>query len=165
MLIGGKVCSATASSPVISNAGNASSNPACGRCAPWVITTGASTRSPARAAARSTVRGTGQGRTASSATVAASSSAVAVAAVGSAGNSTGGAVRGATRPSATRTVAVDTPVWAAIRSKLRPVASSATIRAARAWVSLLARRGPGRSRTSASTPPSANAPTHRHNVA
>src|SRR5664280_3768923 len=69
------------------------------------------------------------------------------------------------RPNATRTVAVDTPAAAAICCNLSPVASSFTIRAARDGVSLLGRRGPGRSVTNPSTPLVPNACFQRHNVA
>src|SRR5665647_1998835 len=70
-----------------------------------------------------------------------------------------------TRPNATRTVAVETPVAAAICCKVRPVASSFTIRPARDVVSLLGRRGPGRSVTNPTTPPTPKARFQRHNVA
>jgi len=52
LLIGGKTSVETSSSPVISNAGKASSSPAQGNRTPSVITTGASRRSPKRAANR-----------------------------------------------------------------------------------------------------------------
>src|SRR5450756_245453 len=69
-----------------------------------------------------------------------------------------------TRPRATRTVAVDTPVRAAILLNVDPAASAATICARNCAVSLLGRFGPDCSGTSAATPLSAKAPTHRHSV-
>ena len=60
---------------------------------------------------------------------------------------------------------MDTPAAAAICCNVSPVASSRAIRAARDVVSLLGRRGPGRSVTSPRTPPAANACFQRHNVA
>ena len=89
--------------------------PATGSCAPSVITTGASTRSPNRAATRSVVRGTGGASTTSSAASAPPQS------LGSSTSvSTGAALAGATRPNATRTVAVETPVTEAIFSNVAP---------------------------------------------
>src|SRR5665811_1309348 len=70
-----------------------------------------------------------------------------------------------TRPRATRTVAVDTSVAAAISSNVRPAASSPTICATSGPVSLLGPFGPERSRTSPTTPPWETAAVHRHNVA
>jgi len=65
-----------------------------------------------------------------------------------------------TRPNATRTVAVDTPVRAAIFSSVSPAASRRAIRPARAAVSLIGPLGPVRARTI----PAAKSRRHVHNV-
>ena len=62
-----------------------------------------------------------------------------------------------TRPSALRTLNVDTPVAAAISPKVAPAASSSRIRAASSGVSLEAPFGPRREGTSPATPPAASA--------
>jgi len=69
-----------------------------------------------------------------------------------------------TRPNATRTVAVDTSVRAAICRNDRPCRSNSAIRAASAPVSLIGPFGPVRPRPSPATPPCPNAWPHRHNV-
>ena len=63
----------------------------------------------------------------------------------------------ATRPSALRTLNVDTPVTAAISLSLAPAASSSRIRAASSGVSFEAPFGPRRAGTSPATPPEASA--------
>ncbi|HJY58750.1 MAG TPA: hypothetical protein VJ418_20430 [Streptosporangiaceae bacterium] len=65
--------------------------------------------------------------------------------------------RAATRPSALRTVNVDTPVAAAISLRVAPAASSSPIRAASCAVSLEAPFGPRREGTRPATPPAASA--------
>jgi hypothetical protein len=64
---------------------------------------------------------------------------------------------GRTRPSAARTVNVETPVAAAICRSVCPAASSPAIRAASAGVSFDAPFGPRRTGTSPATPPQASA--------
>ncbi len=167
MLIGGNTCAATCSSPVISNPGNDNNNPANGNPAPWVITTDASASSPNRAAVRSAVRATGAANTTSwargvssafscstrvSAPEPSPSATLATTPTSLAEAGSAGAFDVAVRPSATRTVAVDTPVAAAIFSSVYPAASRATIRAANPGVSLIGPFGPVRARTSPATP-------------
>ena len=65
--------------------------------------------------------------------------------------------RAATRPSALRTLNVDTPVAAAISLRVAPAASSSRIRAASSGVSFEAPFGPRRAGTSPATPPAASA--------
>ena len=72
---------------------------------------------------------------------------------------------GRTRPSAARTVNVETPVAAAICRSVCPAASSPAIRAASAGVSFDALFGPRRTGTSPATPPQASAWSHRQMVA
>ena len=62
-----------------------------------------------------------------------------------------------TRPSALRTLNVDTPVAAAISRSVAPAASSAVIRAASSGVSFEAPFGPRRAGTSPATPSAASA--------
>lgn len=69
------------------------------------------------------------------------------------------------RPSATRTVAVLTPVCSAIAASVSPSASSAWIRAITSSVSLLGPFGPTFAGTSPATPCAVNACRHRHSVA
>ena len=72
---------------------------------------------------------------------------------------------GRTRPSAARTVNVETPVAAAICRSVWPPASSPAIRAASPGVSFDAPLGPRRTGTSPATPPQASAWSHRQMVA
>ena len=72
---------------------------------------------------------------------------------------------GRTRPSAARTVNVETPVAAAICRSVCPAASSPAIAAASAGVSFDAPFGPRRTGTSPATPPQASAWSHRQMVA
>jgi len=62
---------------------------------------------------------------------------------------------GPTRPNATRTVAVDTPVCAAIVANVAPEAANSTTRALSASVSLIGPFGPLRVRSSPATPAAA----------
>ena len=72
---------------------------------------------------------------------------------------------GRTRPSAARTVNVETPVAAAICRSVCPAASSPAIRAASAGVSFDAPFGPRRTGTSPATSPQSSAWSHRQMVA
>ena len=63
----------------------------------------------------------------------------------------------ATRPSALRTLNVDTPVAAAISLRVAPAASNPAIRCTSCGVSLEAPFGPRRAGTSPATPPAASA--------
>ena len=140
-----------------SSAGSASSSPASGYRAPGANTGAApSPSSPHRASARSPSRGTGSGSTAT----AASSSPPGAVFPGHDGR---GHPR-ATRPSALRTLNVDTPVAAAIWRSVAPAASSPAIRAASSGVSFEAPFGPRRAGTSPATPSAASAWSHRHTV-
>src|SRR6266498_3433520 len=69
------------------------------------------------------------------------------------------------RPSAARTLKVDTPVAAAIWRSRMPCPSSPAIRATISGVSFDARRGPLRAGTSPATPPVVRAWSHRQMVA
>ena len=135
-----------------SSAGSASSNPASGYRAPAVNTgTAPSPSKPHWASARSPSRGTGSGSTGTTAPWPASSSPAARPALSA------GRPRAATRPSALRTLNVDTPVAAAISRSVAPAASSPAIRAASSGVSFEAPFGPRRAGTSPATPPAASA--------
>src|SRR5680860_1216191 len=84
-------------------------------------------------------------------------------AVGSTGSSDC-APRAVTRPSATRTVAVDTPVCIAILRNEAPAASSSTMRALTWSVSFEGPLGPVRVGTSPATPSVVKSCFHRHSV-
>ena len=133
-------------------------------------TTGASVRSPERAAARSVGRGTGRVSTPNTGARATATGTAGTADGSTTAGSSNAAARpsavtvarraerlglGATRPSATRTVAVDTPVAAAIFANDKPRPSSSTICARRAGVNLVGPFGPVRSVANPSTPAAA----------
>ena len=141
-----------------SRAGSASSSPASGYRAPGVNTGSApSPSSPHRASARSPSRGTGSGSTGTAAPGRWSSSPATRLALPAAAPAAAPRPRAATRPSALRTLNVDTPVAAAISLRVAPAASSSPIRAASSGVSFEAPFGPRRAGTSPASPPAASA--------
>ena len=112
--------------------------------------------SPHRASTRSPSRGTGSGSTGTAAPWPASPSPASWPALSPAAPAAG-RPPGATRPSALRTLNVDTPVAAAISRSVAPAASSPAIRSTSSGVSFEAPFGPRRAGTSPATPSAASA--------
>jgi hypothetical protein len=138
---------ALVTAPVPSSTGSASSSPASGYRAPGANTGAAPSPSrPHLASARSACRGTGSGCTGSGSPAATPTAAPCPA--------------DGTRPSALRTLNVDTPVAAAISRSVAPAASSPAIRSTSSAVSFEAPFGPRRAGTSQATP-SADSDCHR----
>ena len=109
--------------------------------------------SPHRASTRSPSRGTGSGSTGTAPRPASSSPATGPA-LSSAAHAAGRP--DPTRPSALRTLNVDTPVAAAISRSVAPAASSPVIRSTSSGVSFEAPFGPRRAGTSPATPSAAS---------